>query len=494
MTGGSEPDPVDTLIRDAYVVTMDASRRVYTRGFVAIDRGMLHAVGPMNGGALPRARRTIDAAGAVVMPGMVNGHNHLVQNAFRGYNDDRWPVLDIPAAVRSLLDQLFAMSAHMDAQRTHALVRLHALELLKNGYTATHDEHFTNIRKDSVEGSWHAIDQSGLRGFLCRCIVDDRVPPEGRESVDEGLREVERLRCFASDRVTVAASFVNYSFLSAPEDMRRIRKAALDLSVAFGVDMTDNSRGALLRARGFADGLGQVDYYREYGLLDDGPIYAGKGVNLLPHEYATLAERDCRMAVVPTLRFFDGQGVPAHDFLEAGIMPGLGTDAPLVSDTQDPFECMRHAIFAQNIAVKNQVAAGGDRPERDHWVVAETALEMATLGGARALLMEDRTGSLEPGKQADLVIVDIDRAEFAPTHDDARLVGSLVWAGKASQVRTVMVGGDILIENGCSTRWNEEEVVAEADRAMREVAAAAGLEAWLPPRRAGETYRGWTYN
>jgi 5-methylthioadenosine/S-adenosylhomocysteine deaminase len=491
VTGETAAALADTLIRNAYVVTIDERRRVFTNGFIAFAEGRISAVGSMTE-PLPSAREVIDARGMLVMPGMANGHNHLVQNAFRGYNDDRWPVLDIPEAVRSLLEQLFAASARMDAERTYAIVRLHALEMLKSGYTATHDEHFTNARKDSVDGSWQALADSGMRGFLCRCIVDDRVPETGRESVDEGLAELERLRSFASDRLSVAGSFVNYSFRADPEDMRRIHDGSLALGLSFGVDMTDNSRGAMLKARGFEGG--QADYYRRYGLLDHGAIYAGKGVNLLAHEYAMLAEHDARLAVVPTLRFFDGQGVPVHDFLAAGILPGLGTDAPLVSDSQDPFEAMRHAIFTQNLAVKLRVASGGERPTAQLWLNAERCLEMATLGGARALLMEDTCGSLEVGKEADLVMIDTARAEIAPTWDDRRLLGSLVWGGKGSQVHSVYVAGERLIADGRSTRWDEDEVIREADAAIAAITREADLDRFLPRRHAGETYRGWAYH
>lgn len=481
----------DTLITNAYVVTMNGERDVFTSGFVAMRDGRISAVGRM-ADPMPAAKEVIDARGKLAMPGIANGHNHLIQNMFRGYNDDRWPVLDIPTAVASLLDQLFTASAAMDAERTYAIVRLHALEMLKAGYTATHDEHFTNVRKDSVEGSWQAIADSGMRGFLCRCIVDDRVPESGRESVDAGLAEVERLRRFAGDRITVAASFVNYSFLADPDDMRRIHEGAQAMGVAFGVDMTDNSRGAMLRARGFSGG--QVDYYREQGLLDAGPIYAGKGVNLLPHEYAILAETDARLGLVPVLRFFDGQGVPLHDFLESGLLPGIGTDAPLVSDSQNPFEVMRHLILAQNIAVKHRVAAGGERPERDLWATAEAMLEMATLGGARSVLMDDRCGSLEVGKEADLLLLDVERAEIAPTYDGRRLIGSLVWGGGGDIVETVFVGGDKLIENGRSTIWDEAGIVADAERAVAAIAAETGLDRFLAPRIAGGRHRGWRYH
>ncbi len=485
-------DHADTLIRGGYVITVDAERRAFTDGYIAFRDDRIFAVG-RTVDCTVTADNVIEAAGKMILPGMANAHNHLIQIAFRGYNDDRWPVLDIPTAVRALLTQLYTVCDRLDAERSYALVRLHALELLKAGYTATHDEHFTNVRTDSADGSWQALTDSGMRGYLCRCIVNGPgVPARGRETAERGLIEVERLAGrFASDRIGVAAGFLNFNFLADPEDMRRIHEGAARIGVRFGVDMTDNSRGAALAARGF-DG-GQVDYYRSFGLLDRGPIYAGKGVNLRSHEFSLLAEYDCRMALVPMLRFFDGAGLALHEYLARGIIPALGTDAPLVTDCQNPFEVMRHAILAQNLAVKADVAAGRSRPAIEHWATSERMIEMATLGGARTLFTDDIAGSLEVGKAADCVVVDMTRAEMQPTYDGRRALGALVWGGQSAQVEDVFVAGKRLIAGGRSTQWDEEEVVRTAAKVLREVADETGLPAMLPPRVAGSTFREWLY-
>lgn len=481
----------DTLIRNAYVITVDAKRRVLTNGYVAFTGGRISAVGRMADCKIDAAE-TIDARGRIVMPGIANTHNHLIQVAFRGYNDDRWPVLDIPQAVRNLLVQLFAMAGRMDAERTYAIVRLAALDMLKSGYTATHDEHFTNICKDSVDGSWQAITESGMRGFLARCIVSgDRIPEGGAEDAEAGLAEVERLRArFCSSRIDVVPGILNYHFLSDPDDMRRIADGARRLGARLDVDMTDNSRGAALSARGFSGG--QVDYYQSFGILD-APLYAGKAHALLPHEYDLLVDHDARVSMVPMLRFFDGQGLPVHQWLARGVIPGLGTDAPMVTDCQNPFEVMRHIILAQNLAVKHAVAAGEDRPAPEHWATSETVIEMATLGGARTLFMDDVAGSLEVGKAADCIIVDLDRAETQPDPSGRRRPGILAWAGAAANVDMLFVDGRKLIDGGRSTVWNEDEVMRDAARALSAIAAEAGLDAMMPARVAGNSFRGWRY-
>ena len=464
---------------------------MFTDGYLAIRDRKILSVG-RDADCAFESDDVIMAEGKILMPGMTNAHNHLVQGCFRGYNDDRWPVLDIPAAVRALIRQLFLVMGRMDEERTYKIVRLHALELLKAGYTATHDEHFTNVRKDSADGSWLAVEESGMRGYLTRCIANSQsVPEEGREAVEDGLVELERLSAkFASGRLSIAGGFLNFNFVADPEDMTRIRQGCDRLGVPFGIDMTDNSRGAVLKARGYEGG--QVSYYRDHDLLHT-PIYAGKAVNVVPDEFDLLAQYDCRTSLVPVLRFFDGAGIPVHEFFRRGIIPGIGTDAPLVSDSQNPFEVMRMMIFAQNINVKNHIAAGGSRPEAEHWLTAEKCIEMATIGGARTLFMDNVAGSIENGKAADLVLVDTRRAEAQPDYDGRRGLGALVWAGQSSQVDTVFVDGRKLVEKGRSVVWDEETVIREAEGVLREIAAETGLYDMLPNRSAGNVFRGWNY-
>lgn len=479
----------DTLIRNAYVLTLDDQRRVFTDGYVAFTGGRISAVGAM-ADCPADAAEIVEARGRIVMPGIANAHNHLIQVAFRGYNDDRWPVLDIPKAVAALLAQLHAVGGRLDGERAHALVRLHLLDLVKSGYTATHDEHFTNVRKDSADGSWTAVEESGLRGFLARCIVSDRVPEGGRETIDQGLAEVARLQArFGSERLRVVPGILNFSFFADPEEMRAIGEQARASGVPVDIDMTDNSRGAMLAARGFSGG--QVDYYESFGLLER-PLYAGKAVNLLPHEYAKLAKADGRVALVPMLRFFDGTGLPLHHLLREGMLPAIGTDAPLVTDCQNPFEVMRQVILGQGLRVHRERADGLDRPAPEHWAVAETVIEMATLGGANTLFLDD-CGSLAIGKAADCIIVDTGRAAMQPDQDGRRRIGCLVWAGEAAMVDSVFVAGRRLLADGRSTIWDEDEVIETAAKAMRSIADEAGLDAMLPARKPGGEYRGWTY-
>jgi 5-methylthioadenosine/S-adenosylhomocysteine deaminase len=483
---------IDTLIENAYVITVDAQRRVYPRGFLAFKAGRIHSVGSMSA-APASARQSIDARGMTVLPGIANTHNHLLQVAFRGFNDERWPILgNLAEAVSRMSDLLYRVADRLDEERSYALGRLHVLELLKAGYTATHDEHFLGVHKGSADGVWSAVRDAGMRGFLARCPVNGpNVPGRAQETAEEGLVETERLRAkFNSPLVEVVPGVLNYTWLRDPEDMRRLRAGADRMGAHFDVDMTDNSQGAVLKQRGFADG--QVAYYRQYGLLDT-PIYAGKAVGIRPDEWHILAEHDCRLSMVPTLRYFDGTGLPLHHVLAAGILPGIGTDAPLVSDCQSPWRTMRDLILTQNLAVIRERTEGRTPPPSEFWATAETALEMATLGGARTLFMDRETGSLEPGKSADCVLVDTRQVWVQPTIDGRRLVASLVWGGETQLVHSVYVAGRALVAERQSTFWDEGEVVAAAEHTMRSVVAEAELDALLPSRQPGRTFRRWRY-
>ena len=484
-------ETADTLIKNAIVVTVDEQRRVYTDGYLAFRDGKIVAVGKAADCKID-AKETIDGTGKLVLPGIANAHTHLNQIFLRGYNDDRWPVTDIPKAVATVMRLLNQVTSRTDERRSYVLTRLHCLEMIRAGYTATHDEHFNNAQKRSVDGSWAALRDSGMRGFVARCIIDGPMAPEeGRETVADGLVELERLqKAFGSDRIEVAAGFINYQYRSDPEDMRRIRDGAKAIGARLDIDMTDNSRGANLRKRGWNGG--QVEYYRSFDLLAQ-PIYAGKAVNVMSHEFEILAEQDCRLGIVPILRQFDSVGLPIHHLLNAGLLPGLGTDAPMVSDNQSPFEAMRQAILGQNLAVNREKADGVPPPEAKLWATAETVVEMATRGGARALFMDGITGSLEIGKAADCVIVDTNRPGQRPNFDGRRALGILVWAGDTDMVDTVFVAGKKLLAGGKSTIWNEDDVISEAEQVLREIVAEAGLDALLPDRVAGRSYRGWTY-
>lgn len=477
----------DVVFRNGYIVTLDDERRVFTDGHLAVQGGRIASVGPDTAWT-GRAARTIDARRKVILPGLVNAHNHLDQIVYRARMDD----LPSAAGMAAFAHEQIGLWKHAGAEVTAAIVRLHLLDMLKGGTTAVHDQHFTNIPRDNIEGVLHAIDESGMRALVSRCHLSEPslVPAEAIESVDAVLREVERLRArWKSSRIEVTASPINPSWVATSEELVALREGVRALGAPFDIDLSGELWRETFRARGIAGGA--VEYCARLGILDDQTL-GGKSFQMLPYEYEIWADLGVKACMVPLGRMYREHGPALHHFLAVGVVPGLGTDAPNSHPTTSLWEAMRLCLVG-TATRKLAEQLAGDPQDADVTPTTETVLEMATVAGARALFLDPAVNGLAVGRAADLIVVDTDRPAFSPRFDDRRLLSTLVWCTEASMVDLVMVDGKILIEDGRSTVWDEERVVAEAEAAAKTLFEKAGNDRLLPPRRPGQTYRGWRY-
>jgi 5-methylthioadenosine/S-adenosylhomocysteine deaminase len=316
------------------------------------------------------------------------------------------------------------------------------------------------------------------------------VPREAIERVDQVFREVERLRArWQSGRIEITASPINPSWVATGEELVELREGVRALGVPFDIDLGGDVWRKTLPERGFKGGA--VDYCARLGILDDQTL-GGKSFQMLPYEYDIWAEHGVKACMVPFGRIQREGGVALHHFLARGVMPGIGTDSPNSHPTTSLWEAMRLTLLG-TMTRKNFDAIQGDTSDGDVAVTTETALEMATVAGARALFLDPEVNGLAAGRKADLIVVDADNAALAPRFDDRRLVSSLVWCAEASMVDTVMIDGRILLEGGRSTVWDEEQVIAEAEEVARDLFRKSGQDVSLPPRAAGDSYHGWNY-
>jgi len=483
---------VDILIRSAYVITMNDERHVYTDGYLAIKDGKIAGVGqdrdcPFQGS------ETINASGFVVMPGLINAHNHLVQVAGRGRGDDppssvRTPSRqDMKARMRSLVRGQIMDSAHWDEERTYHMVRLHLLEMLKGGTIATHDQHFTNRNKQSIDGSLRAIDDSGMRAFVARGTVNhpDVVPQEAREDPEVGLEEVKRLRArWNSSRINVVPSPVAVAYIASGDDIVKLKRGAEAMGAGFEMELAGNTGHMVMEEIGWKGGV--IEYLDDLGVLDE-TVLGDKGHLLQEQEYQLWKDRGMKVCMMPTLRISDGTGLPLDKYLDVGILPGLGTDSMVTPSGL--WRVMRYIVYAQRMRDQRL----GVRRPQGLPVFSERLLEMATRGGAWALFMEDRTGSLELGKDGDCILIDTRRPYLRPSAESRRLVSNLVWSGESDMVDTVIVAGKVLMRNRECQIWDEEEVVTTAEKTLAAINKDTGADQRLPMRISGQTVRGWTY-
>lgn len=451
MTEQSKWD-VDLLIEGGIVITMDAEWRIYNPGYVAIREGKIVGIG--SAAAYPySANERLDASDMVVLPGIVNAHNHLTDSMYRSCVDHR------------RLDRrhrLLRMARGLTRQRAREAAAVTLLEQVHYGVTTTHEGRWTHYHLDSTDGSCEAIQQSGMRAVVARAMQDkvEYTPVDFTERIEDVLDDLDRLeRQYDSDhiRITPESSTI---LRCTPEAVTAMREWALRRGKIWHIHLAQD-REELAEALRTVE-MGSVQYAERLGVL--GPeMLAAHCVGILEEEEELLAKYQVRIAHCPVFIMREGGRVPPIWELERlGAVVALGTDGCATNNGQNPWEGMKMAVYMQRVR-------HGD-PDLG---TAEQALEMATIKAARALGLENKVGSLEPGKEADVAMFRRYQLHLVP---DAMLVNNLVYSGLSNLADTVIVGGKVILSSGRSTVFDEEEVVARAREAQRGVIREAGLE------------------
>lgn len=409
---------LDTLIHNATLVTQNSDQDVFSPGMVGIrgDRIVL-----VNGACvdtdidppLPEAKETIDAAGCILMPGLINAHTHLPMSLFRGLADDL--PLDI-----WLNEHIFPAEARFitpDNVRTGTL--LSCAELLLGGTTTCCDGYFL---EGEVAG---AVAESGMRAVLGQGVIDFPAPgvddPAGNVA-----HAVEYVRGWQGRNDLISpAIFCHTPYTCGSKTLQAAKAASRKLGAPFLIHLAE-TRGetAMIQA---ADGRSPTRYLDELGLLDSDTLLV-HGVWLDAADIQRIADCDAAVVHCPESNMKLASGVmPLTDLYAAGITVGLGTDGCASNNDLDLFGEM-------NMAAKLHKAVRRDPTVAD----ARRVLAMATSEGGRALGMADRIGSISEGKLADLVLVDTRSPHLTPLYDPA---SHLVYSARSSDVRDVMVGG-----------------------------------------------------
>jgi 5-methylthioadenosine/S-adenosylhomocysteine deaminase len=438
------PREVALVVANGTVVTMDASRRVIEQGAVAIDAGAIVAVGGSSaiaGGY--RGRDTIDAEGAVVMPGLVNTHTHAPMVLYRGLADDL-------ALMEWLQKYIFPAEAKtVSASFVASGTRLAAVEMIRSGTTTFADMYYFE------EEIGRAARQAGLRGVLGQTIIQFPVPDARTPA--EGLARTERfIKEFAGDPLITPAVAPHSMYTLDAADLKR----CLELSERYRTPLLTHLAETEdeVKVASEKHGATPAAYLAALGLLTSRTL-AAHGVWLTPDDITLLKRHGVGVSHNPESNMKLASGVaPVPALLAARVPVGLGTDGAASNNDLDMFEAMRQAALLHKLETKDP-----------RTLPAAEALAMATIEGARALGMADRIGSLEPHKRADLLIVDMSSARQTPMYD---AMSHLVYVTRGSDVRTTIVEGRVLMRDRRVLTLDEPAVLAEA-RAIAEKVKAA---------------------
>jgi len=446
VTVSGQPRQVELIVSNALVVTMDAATRVLPRGAVAIDGGRIVAVDSAD--AIAKgfgARETIDADGQIVLPGLINTHTHAPMVLYRGLADDL-------ALMEWLEKYIFPAEARtVSPAFVRAGTRLAVLEMIQSGTTTYADMYYFE------EEIGRVTREAGLRGVLGQTII--QFPVADAKTPQEGLARTEAfLKEFAGDELITPAI--------APHAMYTLDRATLQAARA----MADTYKAPVLihlaetadelRTSQKTHQLSPTRYLETIGFWGSRTL-AAHGVWLDDADIALLAKRKVGVSHNPesNMKLASGTArVPA--LRRAGVPVGLGTDGAASNNDLDMFEAMRQAAFLHKLTTGDPRA-----------VPAPVALAMATIEGAKALQMEDRIGSLEPGKRADLIVVSTKGARQTPMYDP---ISHLVYVARGDDVQTTIVNGKVIMRDRQVLTLDEVAVIREANAIAVKVREAVG--------------------
>lgn len=432
------------IISGGTVVTMDGASRVIENGAVVIQNEKIVAVDGAASAAraYPSAAR-IDAAGHIVMPGLVNTHGHAPMVLYRGLADDL-------ALMDWLQQYIFPAEAKtVSPAFVRAGTRLAALEMIESGTTTYADMYYF---EEEIAAATKA---AGLRGVLGQTII--QFPVADAKTWQEGLARSEAFVRQWRDDPLITPAYAPHSMYTLDAAMLKAIRASADRERApvlihlseTKVENDDSRKNHRMSPTAYLDSL---------GFLKPGTLGA-HGVWLSDADLAVLSKRGVALSHNPESNMKLASGAaPVTKWLSAGIASGIGTDGAASNNDLDMFEAMRTASFLQKLATGDPRA-----------LPAKTALEMATIGGARALGLGGRTGSLEPGKLADVIVVGMAAPHQTPLYDP---ISHLVYATRGSDVRDVLVHGKVLMRDRKVTTLDRAAILNEARAIQQKVKAA----------------------
>lgn len=462
-----------TLLQDAYVVTVDPQRRVFPGGWVHVVEETISAIGA-SGEQPPAADELVDMRGMLVMPGLINGHNHhwasLFKNTGEGLLLEPW------------LDQVtLPLKGVLTNGDLRTAAYLGAIEQIRTGTTCSLNHSVKENDADSMRAMIEPVLDLGIRQLVTKELRDspdpafsDKYPPHDYPRTrQEELALAEEM----VDQWDGAGGIIHMGLAIETGANWMLHNSTSDEVILEGVELAKRrnlkitnhcSAGtAWLSIKEFRDvtGGGDVDYLVRLGALVDNWVLI-HCLWLTDREIEHVARSGASAVSNPVSNAYSSDGIaPLRQMFRAGVNVGLGSDGPYVNCSMDMVEQMKFAALIQNVVHLDAA-----------FMSAERVIEMATINCARALGLDHLIGSLEVGKQADIVAFDLNKAHATVGN---RPISALVFSAHGTDVDTVMVNGRFLLRNNELVGFDREEEVLEEARAR----AASALQ------RAGISHR-----
>jgi len=434
------------LIHDGTIITMQ-NRKVIHQGAIAIEDKTITDVGKTR--ELKRKYRTcyekIDAKGGVVIPGLINTHQHAAMSLLRGYADD------LP--LQEWLEKwIWPVEKHMTAQDIYTGALLTAIESIMGGTTTVNTMYHYTPEKNEAK----AFADAGLRGVIGHVCFSWRKKEDMR-----ALEDLTKSWHNKADGLIHTGVDPHSPYTVDPEYMQELKEVRKELNQKYGSEETPiiahihvaetvDEPEKIRRAFNVQPENGVMEYLDSLGVLDQ-HVVAAHCVALTDKDMTAMKRRLVKVSHNPISNLKLASGIsPVPEMLGKGITVSLGTDSPCSNNAADMFEVMKTTAIIHKGVNKNPVL-----------LPAEEVLEMATIRGAEALSWENEIGSIEVGKKADLAIINFRKPHLCPLYSE---VSHLVYAANASDVETVLINGKIVMENRRLTTLNVEKTIEKVEK------------------------------
>ncbi|MFQ5610664.1 MAG: amidohydrolase family protein [Anaerolineae bacterium] len=441
-------ETVDLLIHNGIVVTMNEAGDIYEPGAIAINGDTIVAVGPLaEVSAAYQGQQTIDGQGCVISPGLVNAHTHVPMTLLRGLADD----LRLDVWLYGYMMPVEREFVSQDFSRIGTL--LACAEMLRSGVTTFCDMYYY---EDQVA---QATAGAGMRAVCAQTIL--KFPAPDATSYDESLAYCRTfIERWLDHPLIVPAVGPHAPYTSTPDMLRDCTALATEYDVPLHIHVAETAFEQENSRQQYE--MPVTPWLNEHGVLG-AKVIAAHCVHLERDEMRLLHQHRTGVAHCPSSNLKLASGVaPVQEMLDLGLHVGIGTDGPASNNDLDMFEETRLAAFLQK-------GIFGDPT----LLPAKTAWAMATIEGARALHLDHLAGSLEVGKRADIAVIELGKTHqtprFARTAD--AVYSQLVYAAKSSDVRDVVVNGQLLLHDRQLTRLDEAALQEDAARISKHIDA-----------------------
>lgn len=451
------------IFEHATIITMDPKRRIITDGAIAVAGDRIVAVGKTDEIAKDYLQEErYDCRGRIIIPGLIDGHVHLAQALIRGCADDL-------SLISWLADRVWPLQGNFDEEDGRTSAELCILEMLKSGTTAFVETLI--VERYGFDGIAEVVQRSGIRGVLAKSVMDIPTYAAEKSIMYEGMREDrdrslqqalsmhEKWDGSAHGRIRVWFGPRPLGG-STPELLMEISRLARERSMGVAIHFVEIREDVDYIRREF--GVSPVELLEQLGLLGSHVLLI-HAVWLGDEEIAKIAETGTHVVHNPSSNMKLASGfAKVPQMLEAGIKVSLGCDGGPSNNTYDMFREMKLAALIHKGYTLDPTV-----------VPAEIVLEMATINGAIVMGMEKEIGSLEVGKKADLVVIDMDKPHLTPSPNP---VSTVVYCASGSDVELVMVNGDIVVRDGRVLTLDDETVLRTARERAEKLYVRAGIQ------------------